>query len=487
MSWDQVKSRLSERDLPLTLTFRSSSKPEPPLRAEPARSVPVVVPEPEAAEPEPERPRRGSKAMAIPTAFALPPLLANEYNVTWSQGKLGVVVHLEEGGRAVVKERTTPSADPSTGQIEPRDELLYVNDASVASIGYNEALVRMRGKKPIHLRFRRAMASGTLIDTMVEADGPAEPYQLVWKTGPLGIVLKKNKNDEIFVQQLTNKGLSASSGKIAVGDILVAVTGVPTAPLGLAGTVDFLQCIQKPAVLDFEHRRARQPSTAKVEPDVVAPVLTAPTRAPVPSPLPSPKDSFGDDASDQQSIAMMALPDFERSTGTTVVLPGTLGETFLQPSVLLQTQSSISEETPVLDAEYQVVWTRGKLGVVIHLEDDVRAVVRETTGTATDPNLAQIQARDELIAVNGVLVADVGYAASLQAMKGPKPITLRFCKGALDDDDDDAGVVIDDEPSSTEPVIYSLLWKTGSLGIVLKLNDTDDVRVRLSSVTSSSQ
>ncbi|OQS07363.1 hypothetical protein THRCLA_00617 [Thraustotheca clavata] len=467
-TWDQVKDRLSQRDLPLTLTFKTK---------------------PPGTNPTTERPRRQSKAVAIPPALSLPPLLANEYNVTWSQGKLGVVIHMEEGNRAMVKERTAISTDPSTGQIEPRDELIYVNDAAVSSIGYEEALKLMRGKKPIYLRFRRAMASGTLIDSTLEVEGPtiSEPYQLVWTTGPLGIVLKKNRHDEIFVQQLTGKGLSEKSGRIQLGDILVSVTGVPTQPLGLAGTVDFLQCIQKPAVLEFEHRVARPDSQSSKPAAPQQPKLPAPVRKL------APKDSFED-----QSIAMMSLPDLERPTGTTVVLAGALGDTFLQgkkepesaPPKYITTPSNVSEEIH----DFEVEWRSGKLGVVIHLEDDVHAVVREITGTATDPNLAMIQARDELISVNGVLVQDVGYATSLQSMKGPKPIRLRFRRGLPDDGElamlvpeDSATVnsedVVHDDPivksveNLTEPKVYSLLWQSGPLGIVLKINDINDIYV----------
>ncbi|RHY32813.1 hypothetical protein DYB32_002234 [Aphanomyces invadans] len=270
--YDNVVTRLKERDFPLTLTF----KRQPPTTSTGAAATQTA-----------SKQSRG------------------EYEVMWRDGKLGVRVHCDPEGRAVVRERTEAATDPELAQIQAGDELIFVNDLRVRTIGYSEALVVMKQPKPIKLRFRRrrqrssSAAASQLHATVVEPaevhldaalppDSPRQSlamaasasidsedkmYSVDWAGGSLGITLRMNDQFEIFIAQLTGKGLSLERPELGVGDILIGVMGVPTTPLGLAGTVDFLKCIQKPAVLTFL-RKAR-PHGSSINP----PALPEPTRS----------------------------------------------------------------------------------------------------------------------------------------------------------------------------------------------------------------
>ncbi|KAH9141351.1 hypothetical protein AeRB84_014552 [Aphanomyces euteiches] len=270
LSYDKIITRLKNRDFPLTLSFKRMERKKPDTSNATTASEPAALP-------------RG------------------DFEVMWREGKLGVKIHCDPDGRAMVRERTVEVADPDLAKIQAGDELIYVNDLRVKSIGYSEALVHMKKPKPIKLRFRRrqrrasaapsvigpqpvevnldeAMAASnsprqSIAEKVVDPSQEGEMYSVEWTGGSLGITLRMNESYEIYIAQLTGKGLSLNYPSMRVGDVLLGVMGVPTTPLGLAGTVDFLKCIQKPAVLTFLRKAvpASQPEVpTKPSTDTVA-------------------------------------------------------------------------------------------------------------------------------------------------------------------------------------------------------------------------
>ncbi|CAK4217183.1 unnamed protein product [Aphanomyces euteiches] len=192
LSYDKIITRLKNRDFPLTLSFKRMERKKPDTSNATTASEPAALP-------------RG------------------DFEVMWREGKLGVKIHCDPDGRAMVRERTVEVADPDLAKIQAGDELIYVNDLRVKSIGYSEALVHMKKPKPIKLRFRRpqpvevnldeAMAASnsprqSIAEKVVDPSQEGEMYSVEWTGGSLGITLRMNESYEIYIAQLTGKGLS---------------------------------------------------------------------------------------------------------------------------------------------------------------------------------------------------------------------------------------------------------------------------------------
>ncbi|RHY02156.1 hypothetical protein DYB25_005820 [Aphanomyces astaci] len=542
LSPGDVQRRLNHADLPMTLTFQSLSQ------------QPAI-----------------SRLKRAPSLSRMPPLQANEFEAVWTSGRLGVVIACDAAGRPVVREYAKEaSTDPGVSEIQPKDELIFVNDIAVGEIGYDQAIAALRhAQKPVLLRFRRDAEGGQprrqreLAPTSGRPSHPPQPgkpshgrssspkidtYAVVWREGPLGLVLKKNDVDDIYIKELKKKGVALLHQAImSEGDVLVSITGVLTKSLGFTGTVDFLKAVQKPVELVFqpikqtagqqeqEHTHRRESSVA-VSNGVAAKYMTSRSSKHIPSATASQTYdviwhrgklalSLRYASSNRTVIRKITSGDLETTAN---VEAAAVGDVLVAinwedmtsapyehvvarlkerdfPLTLTFKRSTSGQTTSQMlpPGEFQVTWRDGKLGVRIHCDPDGRAMVRERTEPTTDPDLAQIQAGDELAFVNGLRVRTIGYSDALVEMKKPKPIQLRFRRrrvssstrldtatppsapaSALEPAEVDLDSVYPSVESPRQSLavaaavqdeMYSVDWTGGSLGISLRMNDQSEI------------
>ncbi|RHZ15419.1 hypothetical protein DYB31_000511 [Aphanomyces astaci] len=542
LSPGDVQRRLNHADLPMTLTFQSLSQ------------QPAI-----------------SRLKRAPSLSRMPPLQANEFEAVWTSGRLGVVIACDAAGRPVVREYAKEaSTDPGVSEIQPKDELIFVNDIAVGEIGYDQAIAALRhAQKPVLLRFRRDAEGGQprrqreLAPTSGRPSHPPQPgkpshgrssspkidtYAVVWREGPLGLVLKKNDVDDIYIKELKKKGVALLHQAImSEGDVLVSITGVLTKSLGFTGTVDFLKAVQKPVELVFqpikqtagqqeqEHTHRRESSVA-VSNGVAAKYMTSRSSKHIPTATASQTYdviwhrgklalSLRYASSNRTVIRKITSGDLETTAN---VEAAAVGDVLVAinwedmtsapyehvvarlkerdfPLTLTFKRSTSGQTTSQMlpPGEFQVTWRDGKLGVRIHCDPDGRAMVRERTEPTTDPDLAQIQAGDELAFVNGLRVRTIGYSDALVEMKKPKPIQLRFRRrrvssstrldtatppsapaSALEPAEVDLDSVYPSVESPRQSLavaaavqdeMYSVDWTGGSLGISLRMNDQSEI------------
>ncbi|RQM19932.1 hypothetical protein B5M09_002334 [Aphanomyces astaci] len=543
LSPGDVQRRLNHADLPMTLTFQSLSQ------------QPAI-----------------SRLKRAPSLSRMPPLQANEFEAVWTSGRLGVVIACDAAGRPVVREYAKEaSTDPGVSEIQPKDELIFVNDIAVGEIGYDQAIAALRhAQKPVLLRFRRDAEGGQprrqreLAPTSGRPSHPPQPpqpgkpshgrssspkidtYAVVWREGPLGLVLKKNDVDDIYIKELKKKGVALLHQAImSEGDVLVSITGVLTKSLGFTGTVDFLKAVQKPVELVFqpikqtagqqEHTHRRESSVA-VSNDVAAKYMTSRSSKHIPSATATQTYdviwhrgklalSLRYASSNRTVIRKITSGDLETTANVEAAAVGDvlvainwddmtsapyehvvarLKERDFPLTLTFKRSTSDQTTSQMLPpGEFQVTWRDGKLGVRIHCDPDGRAMVRERTEPTTDPDLAQIQAGDELAFVNGLRVRTIGYSDALVEMKKPKPIQLRFRRrrvssstrldtatppsapaSALEPAEVDLDSVYPSVESPRQSLavaaavqdeMYSVDWTGGSLGISLRMNDQSEI------------
>ncbi|KAF0696672.1 Aste57867_12590 [Aphanomyces stellatus] len=563
LNWDDVsqlstavvQQRLNHAELPLTLTFQNASPPAP------------------------------SRLNRAPSLTRMPPLQPGEYDALWSTGRLGVVIACDAAGRPIVREYAKDaSTDPGVASIRPTDQLIYVNDIVVAEIGYDPAMMALKqAQKPVLLRFLRTQAPRAMHASPptsapmqrtppareippAPASAPTPPrrrsretkYTIMWEDGPLGMVLKKSPSDDIFVKELKPRGLALlHKARLAEGDILVQVTGVPTKPLGLTGTVDFLKSVQKPVELVFARptpeERARQ-STMVVLPlpsdtlsnesfvsDGVAAKYLAQSSSSMDSTVAAAAAAAATGPENYDLIwhrGKLAISLRHASTHETVIRRITAGDEQTTANLDAATIGDVlvginwtdvshlpyedivarlkvrdfpltlsfkrkppprlaaTSSTALPRGDFEVLWRDGKLGVKIHCDPDGRAMVRTRTEDVADPELAKIQAGDELVYVNDLRVKTIGYSEALNNMKKPKPIKLRFRRRRRESNamplhqsiHEPTVVNLDAEASSprqslnnsivrmaAEDKMYSVDWIDGSLGITLRMNDQFEI------------
>ncbi|RHZ21811.1 hypothetical protein DYB37_001577 [Aphanomyces astaci] len=560
LSPGDVQRRLNHADLPMTLTFQSLSQ------------QPAI-----------------SRLKRAPSLSRMPPLQANEFEAVWTSGRLGVVIACDAAGRPVVREYAKEtSTDPGVSEIQPKDELIFVNDIAVGEIGYDQAIAALRhAQKPVLLRFRRDAEGGhprrqrELAPTSGRPSNPPQPpqpgkpshgrssspkidtYAVVWREGPLGLVLKKNDVDDIYIKELKKKGVALLHQAImSEGDVLVSITGVLTKSLGFTGTVDFLKAVQKPVELVFQtikqtagqqeqeqqhtHRRHRRESSVAmpdaVSNDVAAKYMTSRSSKHIPTATAATTATRTYDviwhrgklalslryaSSNRTVIRKITSGDLETTANVEAAAVGDVlvainwddmtsapyehvvarlkERDFPLTLTFKRSTSPASGQTTsqvLPPGEFQVTWRDGKLGVRIHCDPDGRAMVRERTEPTTDPDLAQIQAGDELAFVNGLRVRTIGYSDALVEMKKPKPIQLRFRRRRVSSSahldtatpsapapaSEPAEVDLDcvypsvESPRQSLAVVaavqdemYSVDWTGGSLGISLRMNDQSEI------------
>ncbi|KDO25229.1 hypothetical protein SPRG_22242 [Saprolegnia parasitica CBS 223.65] len=211
-------------------------------------------------------------AMTDRASDANPMILANQddamstlYSIIWTGGPLGIAIKLNRHDEVCVMALTGGGLAGESDIINVGDVLVAVGNVTVRQATLEEtSRVLKETPTPVSLvSMDMVPTSARGISTSVD-DAHSSPssseskagaiFSVVWEGGPLGIVVRKNAQDENFVKDFTGDGLSAQSDLIRRGDVLISVADVRVRNLSLAAASQVMQSVRKPTFLVFRRQ-----------------------------------------------------------------------------------------------------------------------------------------------------------------------------------------------------------------------------------------
>ncbi|RLO10390.1 hypothetical protein DYB28_012243 [Aphanomyces astaci] len=269
-----------------------------------------------------------------------------------------------------------------------------------------------------------------------EASFPQSPprpdYEIVWDTSSLGIAFRCNSKNLAVIRRIEQHAAAQVIQLARVGDVLLATNGEPS--FNFDATMDRLRALDYPIVLTF--------------------------------------------GSSSRSVVAPPARSVEGSTLSEHALPQQNPRRFSAAPSLVSTDMNESIASRDLDDPdnvhhmvFSIEWQEGlKLGVSIIKLGNIPVVKERTVPAAmAPPSLAQIQALDQLVSIQGHRTIDLGYQASIVLLRdAKKPVLLEFRRKLPP-----AASRRGSDPPLTPTVSsresdYSLVWEAGPLGLTLK-------------------
>ncbi|ETV97798.1 hypothetical protein H310_09149 [Aphanomyces invadans] len=266
---------------------------------------------------------------------------------------------------------------------------------------------------------------------------PRPDYDIVWNSSTLGIAFRCNSKNLAVIRRIESDAPPQVLQQAHVGDVLLATNGEPN--INFDACMDRLRTLDHPVVLTFG------PSP----------------RSPV---APAAQSLSLDDRSSfytsSENAITQTTPGRVRRSGAPSLVSTDMNESIVSRDV--------DDPENLHHITYTIEWLEGlKLGVSIIKMGNI-PVVKERTVPASlaPPSLSQIQAHDQLIAIQGHSTADLGYKASIVLLRdAKKPVQLEFRRKVQP--------VLPPSPSLAPTACsresdYSLVWEDGPLGLTLK-------------------
>lgn len=299
------------------------------------------------------------------------------YEIVWNDGtQLGIT--LKEMNRSAVVRRVSGELER---KVQLNDVLIQVNETSMKDVPFSTIMNLLKFKpKPLRLLFSHPIKETETTN-----------YVVYWGDEPLGIVLKENDDREVYVDRLTNKGLSQRMDHhFHLGDILLSIADISVTDIGFKQSINILKSVQKPVKLVFS-----------------TPIQSAPSLEHQFSGCSLNDSQAGDD--ETENFSDLDLDDSYRN------------DSF----------SSFHVDDAVDDKnDLALDWTGGPLGVTLKKSNDNYVLVSRLTGRGYTEGLTKLATGDELIGVNGLNTREIGFDETLQLLKTlPKPVTLSFIYG----------------------------------------------------------
>ncbi|EQC35894.1 hypothetical protein SDRG_06642 [Saprolegnia diclina VS20] len=252
------------------------------------------------------------------------------------------------------------------------------------------------------------------------------PYDIVWDNAFLGLVFRCNSKNQCIIRRVDANAPPEVVHVAHVGDALIAYNNQPN--LNFDMLMERLRNPRFPVTLSF------------APPSQALPVSRPPQHG-------------------RHSLELPRPLHIEIPRGTPSIIQSDVSGSIIS-----------SEDNDAMYATFEVVWNEGtRLGVSI-IKVGALPSVKERVERPADPSLAQIQAGDQLVAIQGVNTLDIGYQASIVLLRDTrKPVRLLFrrlvtssCRPDMND-----SVLSQPGPPPRETE-YSLVWESGPLGLTLK-------------------
>ncbi len=308
-------------------------------------------------------------------------------------------------------------------------------------------------------------------------------YDVIWdKSSFLGLVFRCTSQGLCAVRRIDPNAQSQVLEQARVGDVLVAYDNEPN--LSFEKIMERLRSAQNPVTMTFAppwqslpaYRMDPYNRPSLVQPPIQTDYnydINANPRHHQKNPARLTKQSHGIDCNDSSvyNRPSLAQPpfaiDYELDKKTT---PQQYRNNPTKQSLAIDCDeiSGVSTEESFLETytSFTLVWKEGsKLGVKF-IKVGQYATVKERTEKVTDSALAQIQAGDQLMTIQGVNTLDIGYDAAITLLREhKKPIDLSFRRLVRKDEDVQISPLLTTHSRETE---YSLIWESGPLGLTLK-------------------
>ena len=320
----------------------------------------------------------------------------NRYQITWSDGPLGLTIipGEKEGDLPVIKQVTGKGTSKGLDCAQIGDLLLMVDDLDVSTISFDELVHKLKHQpRPTQLTMEHAQKSPSTspvskLETSSESAAPSQPpqynsictansatalpppppsrtYSVLWSDGmPLGLTVDAIASGKgAYIKRLSsNVGVMAASHlpSEVIGDRLIKIQGQSVEDATFPDIVAKLKQCAKPVTLTF----------------------------------------FPDMVHEQPK------PD-----------------TFKRYSSF-----SAAVVDPLL---YEVEWTDGPLGMALHEGDTPERTpyIGRLTGSGCARHLSNEIVGDVLVSINGMDIRNQPFLQVMHALQGtPKPLTLQFRK-----------------------------------------------------------
>ncbi|EGZ04488.1 hypothetical protein PHYSODRAFT_566849 [Phytophthora sojae] len=295
-----------------------------------------------------------------------------------------------------------------------------------------------------------------------DEDDDDDTYEISWDGGPLGLLFKANANGQPVIRRVNKKGAATGLQYARAGDVLLALNGVSVSATPFSEVIEKLKNPEFPIKLDFRPLKLS---------DLASEASAATTKWGLPN-----------SGSVHSSDATSAFCGSPVNSTATVDMRSNRGAAWGESSPTFSNPAPAEEPT---DVEYDVVWSEGPLGCELKQRNGLPAV-KSVTGTGVTPSVAQIEAGDILVSINGLRTEEIGFKSTVTLMmRAAKPVYLRFHRGGARQPPSTGNSFSELPPSyrgaddgvALDPRQYTIMWRDGPLGIQIRTSSKGRVVV----------